>query len=335
MKCPSCGSENAAGTKFCSLCGTKLPLDGAEQPTDAQSAQQPVPPTPQQPNTYQNAAPQYQQYQQYPQPPKKEPLSKQTWFVVLMLILVWPVGLILMWCNKKEWKLPVKIIITAFFALMLIIGVASGSGSSSSDDSSSSPAVTTTATTTEEATEAEETTTAQAEDATDAPTEAPTEAAATVDITKEGTYKVGVDIAAGEYCIFAMDSNFSGYYSVNADSVGDSIIGNENFDYNAFVTVSDGQYLELNRAMAIPAEQIAGSPYAIMTDGEGEFRIGIDLPAGEYKLESTDEIDGYYCVYDSSAPDAPIVTNENFSGQSYVTVSDGQYLLLSRCKIAN
>lgn len=336
MKCPSCGSENAAGTKFCSLCGTKLPLDGAEQPTTAQSAQQPVPPTPQQPNnTYQNAAPQYQQYQQYPQPPKKEPLSKQTWFVVLVLILVWPVGLILMWCNKKEWKLPVKIIITAFFALMLIIGAASGSGSSSSDDSSSSPAVTTTATTTEEATETEETTTAQAEDATDAPTEAPTEAAATVDITKEGTYKVGVDIAAGEYCIFAMDSNFGGYYSVNADSVGDSIIGNENFDYNAFVTVSDGQYLELNRAMAIPAEQIAGSPYAIMTDGEGEFRIGIDLPAGEYKLESTDEIDGYYCVYDSSAPDAPIVTNENFSGQSYVTVSDGQYLLLSRCKIAN
>lgn len=118
MKCPSCGSENAAGTKFCSLCGTKLPLDGAEQPTTEQSAQQPVPPTPQQPNnTYQNAAPQYQQYQQYPQPPKKEPLSKQTWFVVLMLILVWPVGLILMWCNKKEWKLPVKIIITAFFCL--------------------------------------------------------------------------------------------------------------------------------------------------------------------------------------------------------------------------
>ena len=302
MKCPSCGSENAAGTKFCSLCGTKLPLDASEQSTVTQSAQQQqsVPPTPQQQpnNMYQNAAPQYQQYLQ---PPKKEPLSKQTWFVVLMLVLVWPVGLILMWCNKKEWKMPVKIIITAFFALMLIIGVASGSGSS--DDSSSSPVVTTTATTMEEATETEETTTAQAEDATDATTEAPTEAAATVDITKEGTYKVGVDISAGEYCIFAMDSNFGGYYSVNADSVGDSIIGNENIDYNAFVTVSDGQYLELNRAMAIPAEQIAGSPYAIMTDGEGEFRIGIDLPAGEYKLESTDEIDGYYCVYDSSAPD--------------------------------
>ena len=203
MKCPSCGSENAAGTKFCSLCGTKLPLDGAEQPTTEQSAQQPVSPSPQQPNnTYQNAAPQYQQYQQYPQPPKKEPLSKQTWFVVLMLVLVWPVGLILMWCNKKEWKLPVKIIITAFFALMLIIGVTSGSGSS--DDSSSSPVVTTTATTTEEATETEETTTAQAEDATDAPTEAPTEAAATVDITKACRFAVGFFAA-----LSAMTSNDS------------------------------------------------------------------------------------------------------------------------------
>ena len=170
MKCPSCGSENAAGTKFCSLCGTKLPLDGAEQPTNAQSAQQPVPPTPQQPNTYQNAAPQYQQYQQYPQPPKKEPLSKQTWFVVLMLILVWPVGLILMWCNKKEWKLPVKIIITAFFALMLIIGAASGSGSS--DDSEE----------TEKATEA----------VTAEPTEAPTEAPTTPVPTEDPSVTIGM-----------------------------------------------------------------------------------------------------------------------------------------------
>lgn len=322
MKCPSCGSENAAGTKFCSLCGTKLLMEASQQPV------RPTQPS----GAYQNPA------QQHPQQPPKEPVYKQSWFVVLMLILFWPVGLVLMWVHKKTWLLPVKIIITTFFALSFLLFAIGGSGSSNTGDDTSTIA----ATTTEAATEAEESKEEQTEEATEestkapteAETEAPTEAQPTVDIIKEGTYKVGTDIPAGEYCIFSM-SEYGGYYSVNADSKGDSIIGNENIDYNAFVTVSDGQYLEMSRAMAIPAEQIAGSMYEIMTDGEGEFRIGIDLPAGEYKLQSTDdEIGAYYCVYDSSAPDAPIVTNDNFSGQTYITVSDGQYLMLNRCKIS-
>lgn len=332
MKCPSCGSENAAGTKFCILCGAKIPLEASQQPS---YAQQPVHTT-QPSGAYQNSAP------QYPQQPPKEPVYKQSWFVVLMLILFWPVGLVLMWVHKKTWLLPVKIIITAFFALSFLLFAIGGSGSSDTGDDTSMIA----ATTTEAATEAEESKEEQTEEATEAPTEestkapteaeteAPTEAQPTVDIIKEGTYKVGTDLPAGEYCIFSM-SEYGGYYSVNADSKGDSIIGNGNIDYNAFVTVSDGQYLEMSRAMAIPAEQIAGSMYEIMTDGEGMFRAGIDLPAGEYKLQSTDDdIDAYYCVYDSSTPDAPIVTNDNFSGQTYITVSEGQYLVLNRCKIS-
>ncbi len=148
----------------------------------------------------------------------------------------------------------------------------------------------------------------------------------------EGTYKVGTDIPAGEYCIYCT-SSVSGYYSVSADSKGDSIIGNENFDYNAFVTISDGQYLELSRSMAIPVSAIDGVSYKIDTSKTGMFRVGIDIPAGEYKLLNDSEFGGYYCVYNSSNPDADIVTNDNFEGQAYVTVSDGQYLLLSRCKI--
>ena len=54
MKCPNCGSENAAGAKFCTECGAALP-----------AAQQPVPPqpAPQQP-AYQQPAPQPHAYQQ-------------------------------------------------------------------------------------------------------------------------------------------------------------------------------------------------------------------------------------------------------------------------------
>ena len=43
---------------------------------------------------------------------------------------------------------------------------------------------------------------------------------------------------------------------------------------------------------------------------------------------------GYYCIYSSSRQDN-IISNDNFDGQRYVTVSDGQYLLLSRCKFVD
>ncbi len=161
--------------------------------------------------------------------------------------------------------------------------------------------------------------------------------AASGETYSEGMYKVGTDIPAGEYCLFS-DDEYGGYYSVcknsNVDDI-DSIINNDNFDYNAFVTVSDGQYLELSRAYAVPVGDIDGKKYKIETDGEGTFRVGTDIEAGEYKLECTEaEYSGYYCVYDSSDPEADIVGNDSFDGQAYVTVTDGQYLQLSFCKIA-
>ena len=164
-----------------------------------------------------------------------------------------------------------------------------------------------------------------------APVEPATEAVQSVSY-KEGMYKVGTDIPAGEYCLYA-DPDDSGYYSVNADSNGDTIIGNHIFDYNAFVTVSDGQYFKISDAIAVPVSLIDGITYQIDTSKSGMFRIGIDLPAGEYRLNSLPDDSGYYCIYGNSLPDADIVANHIFEGQSYVTVTDGQYLVLSDCMI--
>ena len=111
------------------------------------------------------------------------------------------------------------------------------------------------------------------------------------------------------------------------------VIGNHIFDYNAFVTVSDGQYFKISDAIAVPVSLIDGITYQIDTSKSGMFRIGIDLPAGEYRLNSLPDDSGYYCIYDSSQPDADIVANHIFEGQSYVTVTDGQYLVLSDCMI--
>jgi hypothetical protein len=66
--------------------------------------------------------------------------------------------------------------------------------------------------------------------------------------------------------------------------------------------------------------------------GPGTLKVGVDIPAGEYKVTSTRSSgDGYWCIRNSSAADAQILKNDSFSGSSYVTVQDGQYLELSGC----
>lgn len=51
-------------------------------------------------------------------PPEKEkkPFFQRTWFIILMLFFISPVGIFLMW-RYKEWNTAVKIMISVFFIL--------------------------------------------------------------------------------------------------------------------------------------------------------------------------------------------------------------------------
>lgn len=142
---------------------------------------------------------------------------------------------------------------------------------------------------------------------------------------KAGQYKVGEDIESGEYVLFVRPE--SGYFCVSSDPNCSDIIANDNFDYNSILTVQNGEYLKLDRCYAVPIAEVTELP----VDKADMFKIGTYLPAGEYKLDSEGE-SGYYCVY-SDGRHSDIVANDNFEGQSYVTVADGQYLLTSRCHI--
>ncbi len=147
-----------------------------------------------------------------------------------------------------------------------------------------------------------------------------------------GNYKVGSDIPAGTYYIECTDSKWSAYFCISADSNGDKILENDNFNTHTFITIENGQYLEIKRGKATLASSITdlvpGSSF-----GEGMYRVGTDIEAGEYKLTSTDATwPGYYCVYDNVSASRNIQSNKNFDGNAYVTVKNGQYLELSRCK---
>lgn len=142
-----------------------------------------------------------------------------------------------------------------------------------------------------------------------------------------GHYKVGADISPGTYILFA-DEKTTGYICVSSDSNGDDIIFNENFGYNCIITINEGQYIELNRAYALTYSD----GISLNSDGEGFFKVGVHIKAGEYKLTSKSDQSGYYAIYDMPlCGDEDIISNKNFDNDCYVTVKEGQYLLLNRC----
>ncbi len=145
--------------------------------------------------------------------------------------------------------------------------------------------------------------------------------------TKAGTYKVGADIPAGEYIVVA---NGYCYIEVTKDSTGsfDSIVSNDNISTRTYITLYDGQYFKVSDGKFAPEADIA--PYEA-TNGkyvQGTYKVGKDIPAGEYKIVANDS----YCYIEvcknSNNTFDSIVTNENIElGEStYVTVANGQYL---------
>lgn len=69
-----------------------------------------------------------------------------------------------------------------------------------------------------------------------------------VDTTGEGTFKVGYHIDAGEYKVSQIDTSRHGFYFVFKDSTKESYAASNSFDGSVYVSVSDGQVLELSNA---------------------------------------------------------------------------------------
>jgi uncharacterized Zn finger protein (UPF0148 family) len=154
------------------------------------------------------------------------------------------------------------------------------------------------------------------------------------DYIKVGMYKVGKDIQPGEFIIFA-DTSLTAYYQVSSDSSGslESIVSNDNFAGNAYITVIDGQYLEFTRGKMYPINK---APALQPVNGKypaGMYKVGRDISAGEYKVVSDGSMAYLAVSSDSTGTLASIVTNDNFTGEKYITVQNGQYIKLSRCYI--
>lgn len=163
-------------------------------------------------------------------------------------------------------------------------------------------------------------------------TEPTNETEAVANAITQGTYKVGVDIKAGEYLIIA--TSLAGYIEAAEDSTGalDSIIFNENIfqGSHTYATLSNGQHFKLQGAKMYPA---ARAPSVIPENGiykDGMYKVGQDIPPGQYKISLDSDMGISYIevAKDSNRKLTSIVANANLQADTHLTVSSGQYLTL-------
>lgn len=143
---------------------------------------------------------------------------------------------------------------------------------------------------------------------------------------KAGMYKVGSDIPAGEYLV--QSTGASCYIQVSSDSSGtlDSIVSNDNVTTHTYITVEDGQYFEVKFGKFMDANKAEAFTPVNGELGEGTYKVGKDIKAGEYKIRSDGSSAYFQVSKDSKNTLNSIVSNDNFTGEKYVTIADGQYI---------
>lgn len=142
-------------------------------------------------------------------------------------------------------------------------------------------------------------------------------------------YKIGSDMPAGEYKLFALEKYAS--YDLTGDARGEEYIAYNSIETFAYVEVEEGQFLEISDAFAVPVEEVEPAEAEDGKFGPGVYRIGIDIEPGEYKVTSI----GDYASYDIST-DANLrdyVDYGSIEKSNYVEVRDGEYLELVEAEL--
>jgi len=167
--------------------------------------------------------------------------------------------------------------------------------------------------------------------------------------SSEKIYEVGKDIEAGEYVLVGTktytigdvsDEDY-GYYAIctkkecNIDN-GD-VEANDNVLGKAYVVVENGQYLKTNSMKLYKVSEYETSiensiSYNYNFGFSSYYKVGKDLSAGTYTFTGNKF---YYAVCSKPSCDTlkgEVITNEysdTTNGSSTITVSNGQYLIVS------
>lgn len=153
---------------------------------------------------------------------------------------------------------------------------------------------------------------------------------------KSGTYAVGKDIKAGEYCLFdieygSLDNEFT--VRKNEYSEGDDSLAFDCNFMNCYITLKDGDYIEFENAVLFSIDDMPG---ILETNTYCMFKVGKDIEEGNYIIKPTDE-SNYYAIYNPFGYDDrrnDLVTNDlDFTNEKKIKIKEGQYLKVENCSL--
>lgn len=147
-----------------------------------------------------------------------------------------------------------------------------------------------------------------------------------------GTYRVGVDIPAGEHVIGNTTSvdiivlSTTDYFDEDGEAL--PLIG----DYPAYVSLQKGQ-----RVMFLEDTTVDIKAPAANSDGSfnpGMYKVGKDIKPGKYKLVPTDAENGYIVYYDLQYIDLSVADSaKNLSKDKVIELESGRYIEFAGLKL--
>lgn len=154
----------------------------------------------------------------------------------------------------------------------------------------------------------------------------------------EGIYHVGENIPAGNYVVTGNSCYIAICSSYPSDNSLYNIIENDFFSGNRYVTLHAGEYYKVERGKTVP---LAVAPKYTGNSGKygsGMYLVGRDLSPGRYLITITPgSYNGYYEIRGHAINGSEgsyisdIIKNEIIdSGSRYVTLENGQYIILER-----
>lgn len=152
-------------------------------------------------------------------------------------------------------------------------------------------------------------------------------------IYQPGSYEAGIDIPAGEYVMLSMENTEASSYEIYENRGSENpavLVDHSKFDYNVILTLREGYTLTFTNCTASPLSEVPQIDHRL---GQG-YKVGFQIPAGTYRLKVTAHWYAVYYIDPSPSGDTIPRTMSDYaflSGDSYVTVEDGDYLLLVGC----
>ncbi len=155
----------------------------------------------------------------------------------------------------------------------------------------------------------------------------------------DGTFRCGTDFLAGDYYVLPL-FGAGAMYDV-CDSPND--FSWSNYRMLRKITVKEGQYVNVGHgAIMVSADEVDTGNWSKY----GVFLVGKDILAGEYKMETiSDEyssalysitgIDGAYQLNGNDVEETPTESNYLFENQKYITLENGQYIIITNIKLTN